>query len=110
MQQREADSFNALLNINLSIPPPPLPSSSQQPQSSTLQAQLRGIAPLTAGCLDPEKQKLVSNLLKSRFRSAGDMDVTKELSAAQEDERRKQLDVSIFPYFRLFSDLDSAQT
>uniref|UniRef100_A0A5K3EJL6 DUF1604 domain-containing protein n=3 Tax=Mesocestoides corti TaxID=53468 RepID=A0A5K3EJL6_MESCO len=47
--------------------------------------------PLSAGILDTEKQRLVSNLLKSRFRSAGEMDITKELTEAQEEERRKEI-------------------
>ncbi|KAM7537174.1 hypothetical protein Aperf_G00000077901 [Anoplocephala perfoliata] len=68
----------------------PLPSQSQAPQDPS--QQQRDNRPLTAGILDAEKQRLVANLLKSRFRSAGEMDITKELTEAQEEERRKDLE------------------
>ena len=72
--------------------------SMEMPKTRQLEPQNRDDRPLTAGILDAEKQRLVANLLKSRFRSAGEMDVTKELTEAQEEERRKDLEVTfIFP-------------
>ncbi len=71
-------------------PPPTVETSATTPKRSE--------KPLTAGILDPEKQRLVSNLLKSRFRSAGEMDITKEVTEAQEEERRKDIEVRVRLY------------
>nr|CDS26097.1 G patch domain containing 1 [Hymenolepis microstoma] len=73
------------------LQPSPSPTIPQH-EASTEQKQERDNRPLTAGILDSEKQRLVANLLKSRFRSAGEMDITRELTAAQEEERRKDLE------------------
>ncbi|VDL18452.1 unnamed protein product [Hymenolepis diminuta] len=76
-----------------SLPPQPSQTPTIPPhKTSTELKQERDNRPLTAGILDSEKQRLVANLLKSRFRSAGEMDITQELTAAQEEERRKDLE------------------
>ncbi|KAM3182652.1 hypothetical protein ACTXT7_011869 [Hymenolepis weldensis] len=76
-----------------SLPPQPSQTPTIPPyETSTGLKQERDNRPLTAGILDSEKQRLVANLLKSRFRSAGEMDITQELTAAQEEERRKDLE------------------
>lgn len=78
--------------------PPPTPSTSTAPIVSEQKPPERDNRPLTAGILDEEKQRLVANLLHSRFRSAGEMDVTEELTEAQEEEKRKQLEVCVPPF------------
>ncbi|VDO04128.1 unnamed protein product [Rodentolepis nana] len=97
----EANVFATLVkNLRPSLKPLKASPSSQPSstptipphEASTEQTQERDNRPLTAGILDSEKQRLVANLLKSRFRSAGEMDITQELTAAQEEERRKDLE------------------
>ncbi|KAL5961535.1 G patch domain-containing protein 1 [Taenia solium] len=93
----EANVFATLVR-NLAPAPAPIPPShttapSEAPvaDASKTREQQRDKRPLTAGILDAEKQRLVANLLKSRFRSAGEMDIGKELTEAQEEERRKDI-------------------
>ncbi|VDK32313.1 unnamed protein product [Taenia asiatica] len=93
----EANVFATLVR-NLAPAPAPIPPSHATAPSVTPVAdasktreQQRNKRPLTAGILDAEKQRLVANLLKSRFRSAGEMDIGKELTEAQEEERRKDI-------------------
>ncbi|KAL5110040.1 G patch domain-containing protein 1 [Taenia crassiceps] len=92
----EANVFATLVR-NLAPTPAPVPPHAAAPlevpvaNASQTKEQQRDKRPLTEGILDAEKQRLVANLLKSRFRSAGEMDISKELTEAQEEERRKDI-------------------
>ncbi|CDS41756.1 G patch domain containing 1 [Echinococcus multilocularis] len=89
----EANVFATLLR-NLAPAPSShaaAPTEAPATDAPKTQEQQRDKRPLTAGILDAEKQRLVANLLKSRFRSAGEMDIRKELTEAQEEERRRDI-------------------
>ncbi|KAH9283478.1 G patch domain-containing protein 1 [Echinococcus granulosus] len=89
----EANVFATLLR-NLAPAPSThaaAPTEAPVTDAPKTQEQQRDKRPLTAGILDAEKQRLVANLLKSRFRSAGEMDIGKELTEAQEEERRRDI-------------------
>nr|VZI03818.1 unnamed protein product [Spirometra erinaceieuropaei] len=91
----ESEAFSALLKINETYsqtPPPPPPNPTQPTTTSTGTEPQSNQQPLSAGLLDPAKQKLVSNLLKSRFRSAGMRDISAELTEAQENQNRKEIE------------------
>ncbi|VDL89034.1 unnamed protein product [Schistocephalus solidus] len=87
----ESEAFSALLNIDQTYSQPPPTSTQLTTTPSGLDSQSNRL-PLSAGLLDPAKQKLVSNLLKSRFRSAGMREISAELTEAQETQNRKEIE------------------